>query len=173
MCSGKSTISEKILQKFPNLNFVNSDNFRAYFRNSFPYFQDLDESYETQKWSQASKVADIVREYFLELFMQESEMILLNKSWLNYEDRKRFLDMVPSEKYTKILVQTRISYEQLEKRILLRDSDGSRGNNWYKFQKEKREKLYEPVSDREAEYVLTYDQNNLAEILAFLEKQIN
>jgi hypothetical protein len=53
-----------------------------------------------------------------------------------------------------------------------RDQTHETSKNWMKFHNELRKDLYEQVEDSESEYVLTYDQENLEEIIEFIKKHI-
>ena len=66
---------------------------------------------------------------------------------MNRESRKEFLDLVPDEIYTKILIQTHISDEELEKRLKKREEENATSKNWLKFHYEMRQDLYEKASD--------------------------
>ncbi len=172
MASGKSTISFEIQSRFPELNYVNSDLVREYFRKSYPYYNDLDESLPTEKCTTLNKIVSPLRIDILKLFIWVQEPILFNKSWLTYESRKAILDMLPSDQYTKILIQTQIDEAELRKRIQERDTTYETSRNWLQFHDEMRAKLYEEVDQWESEYVLIYDQTNLNEIIELIEKYI-
>jgi hypothetical protein len=53
--------------------------------------------------------------------------------------------MLPSDQYTKILIQTQIDEAELRKRIQERDTTYETSRNWLQFHDEMRAKLYEEV----------------------------
>lgn len=172
MASGKSTISEKILEKFPKLNYVNADLIRDYFRQNYPYYKDLDDSYPNDKCIFLNEVVNPLRLDILKILIIANEPILFNMSWLSYEKRKTILDIVPNEKYTKILIQTQIDENELQDRIKKRDKTYQTSRNWLKFHNEYRAWLYEKVSDNESELVLRYNQTNIEEIVKTIKTHI-
>ena len=172
MASGKTTISNEICKKFPELNYVNADLFRAYFRENYSYFSDLDESYPTEKCTRLNTVVNPMRIDLLQILLEAETPILFNMSWLTQEKRKVILDIVPDDVYTKILVQTKIDETELMQRIIDRDNEHKASRNWKKFHQEMRKGLYEEISPHESEITYTYNQNNLDEIMSLITENI-
>lgn len=172
MASGKSTISKEICEKFPQLNYVNSDLIRDYFRENYPYYRDLDNSYPSPKVEKLNEIINPLRESTLQLLTEARAPILFNKSGLTYNDRKYFLDLIPNEEYTKILIQTQIDEQELQERITKRDITDETSKNWLKFHNEMRIGLRENIKHQESEYTITYDQTNLDIIIELIKKHI-
>lgn len=171
MCSGKTTFTNKILSKFPNFNIINADLLRQYFRNSFPFYSDLDESYPVDKTEELNTIINPLRIEILNLLTKNNQHIILNKSSLSQKSRKEILDLIPNT-YIKILIQTQINDEELLKRIQKRDFEGTHSKNWEIFHNKLRKNQFEKVSKKECEHILIYNQENSNEIFEYVNKLI-
>ena len=65
------------------------------------------------------------------------------------------------------LIDEKDLLKRLKKRDVKRKDD-----RWVEFYKNNRKDLYNPIQDNEADHVLYYNQNNLAEIIKQLKKII-
>jgi len=167
--SGKTFISKKIADSL-KISRINNDLMRAFVIKNIHFYNNTTTSYLGKKIKSINKsVYKFSHSLIVELLGQK-QSVLVDGLNIIKKDRSVYLQTF-DKNVTRIIIETQIDEKDLLKRLKKRDVK-SKDDRWVEFYKNNRKDLYNPIQDNEADHVLYYNQNNLAEIIKQLKKII-
>ena len=168
--AGKTTLAKKLEKTF-ELNVVNGDVIREMLIKNIKYYSKTHNSFPNERIATANKIVDICREETIKELLSQNQSILLDGGGITKEKRKEYLKL---KKYSKrevvtIIIEVIIDEKILIERLKFRDKKNAKFK-WLKFYKKIRKKRYEAVEEKEADYILIYNQKNYRELVDSLKK---
>jgi adenylate kinase family enzyme len=177
--SGKTTLAQAIINKFPNLNYVNGDHLRKMITADVAYFKNVDYSVRSPEENIANHFAKMYINGMTDELGRAGQSILVDAVSLRSDTRKFRFDQVRAHNpnIVKIIIGMNIPEEELIKNLSERDRQGTvnhplTSSNWLKVYNEYGKQTYQLPTPQEADHVLIFNQENQEEILQDLEKII-
>jgi len=163
--SGKTTLSKKI-ESAIHLNKVNGDIIRDMLVANINFYTGTNFSYCDQncKTMSANKVTALCRYSIIKELLSQGQSVLVDGGGINKEKRNQYIQLAKGNghKIITIIIEAVAKEKVLLARLKKRDSQNKQ-HRWFDFYK--RHKKYEPVDSSEADFILTYNQNNRPEII--------
>ena len=168
--SGKSTLSEKIQEAFPNKFIrIDPDSIHVFLNKTFPIFQD-DNTIQGKSFALRQKATEVIKNTLCDVLLKEGYSIILDSCNLVRTERKALLTKAKkiNKDISTIILDVQIPEAQLYKR--LRDADQRNVEKGEKpawidlYEKIQKNKLVTP-QETEGDYFLIYSGKNLQTVL--------
>ncbi len=168
--SGKSTLSEKIQEKFPNKFIrIDPDSIHDFLNKTYPIFQD-DNTIQGKSFALRQNATETIKSALCDVLLKEGHSIILDSCNLARAERKELLAKTKeiNKDISVVILYVQIPEAELYKR--LRDADrrnikGGEKPTWVDlYEKIQKDKLDVPQKT-EGDYFLIYSGENLRAIL--------
>jgi len=158
--SGKTTLAKKLEQDF-GFSRVSGDDFREFVFSNIAYFKDTPLSHQTKKFADLVPLTMQYRQLLTEILLCANQNVIFDGSGNTREYRAGYLDMVKQKfpAVKTIIIETKAPEQELLGRYKKR-TDTKKWLQMYQARKQS----FQPPTPNEADMVLTYNQENYAEI---------
>ncbi|MBI3624124.1 ATP-binding protein [Candidatus Saccharibacteria bacterium] len=167
--SGKTTLSKKLADQFA-FNLVNGDDFRHFIYDHIRYFNDLDGSFPSDRFSQ---LAPLVLDYRVKLthtLLANQQTVIYDGSGATRAYRDNYLPAIRQEFPDVKTVIIWVDIDEKELLARLAERDKAQKARWTKQYHQIKKALFDPPKDDEANVILRYDQTNYNEIAETIKK---
>lgn len=168
--SGKTTLVNKILKKFPK-KFVSIDSAKIhdFLNQNYPVFQD-DWSVSGEAYNLRDKATKAIQETLQNTLIKEGISYIDNSCNSTVEKRKKIIDKAKSlnSNIVTVIICVQISEKKLLQRLkALDDETASRGSKrvWVELYEKVQKPAMKVPTPKEADYVLFYSGANSGEII--------
>lgn len=172
MSSGKSRLTEKLIKDLDlNINRINADLIRDFLISNLKFYSNINYSYPTEQTFSLNKITKPFKLSIIKELIDQKQSLIIDVGALTKESRKENLAYAKENKYLTIIINCELEEKVLLERLKIREKENP-GHKWVSFYNDISKKRFEEISDDEADYILTYNQNNYEEIKNKLEKII-